>query len=46
MKFEVDFKVPTEKKIRKLINNEKVVDNIDEAIWFLVSPTYNLSWIV
>ena len=46
LKFEVDFKVPTEKEIRKLINNEKVVDNIDEAIWFLASPTYNLSWIV
>lgn len=31
-------------EIQKLINDNKVIENIDNVIWYLINQSYELSW--
>lgn len=31
-------------EIQKLINDNKVIENIDDVIWYLINKSYELSW--
>lgn len=40
LKLKVDLKTITEEEIQELISNDKVVDNIDDVIWYLADRIY------
>lgn len=45
LKLKVDLKTITEEEIQELISNDKVLDNIDDAIWYLSNRIYSCSWL-
>ncbi len=45
LKINVDLKTITEEEIQELISNDKVLDNIDDVIWFLTNHLYICSWL-
>ena len=45
LKINVDLKTITEEEIQELISNDKVLDNIDDAIWYLTNRLYVCSWL-
>lgn len=45
LKIKVDLKTITEEEIQGLISNDKVLDNIDDAIWYLINRLYVCSWL-
>ncbi len=45
LKINVDLKTLTEEEIQDLITNNKVLDNIDDVIWYLTNCLYSCSWL-
>lgn len=45
LKIKVDLKTITEEEIQGLISNDKILDNIDDAIWYLTNRLYVCSWL-
>lgn len=45
LKIKVDLKTITEEEIQGLISNDKMLDNIDDAIWYLTNRLYVCSWL-
>lgn len=45
LKLKVDLKTITEEEIQELISNDKVLDNIDDVIWYLTNRIYSCSWL-
>ena len=45
LKINVDLKTITEEEIQGLISHDKVLDNIDDAIWYLTNRIYSCSWL-
>ena len=45
LKIKVDLKIITEEEIQKIINDNKVIENIDDVIWYLINQSYELAWI-
>lgn len=45
LKLKVDLKTITEKEIQELIRYDKVLDNIDDVIWYLTNRIYSCSWL-
>lgn len=45
LKINVDLKTITEEEIQGLISNDKVLNNIDDVIWYLTNRLYASSWI-
>ena len=35
LKINIDLKIITEEKVKDIINKDKIIDNIDEVIWYL-----------
>ena len=45
LKIKVDLKTITEEEIQGLISSDKMLDNIDDAIWYLTNRLYVCSWL-
>ena len=45
LKLKVDLKTITEKEIQELISNDKILDNINDVIWYLTNRIYSCSWL-
>lgn len=45
LKIKVDLKTITEEEIQNLITNNKVIENIDDVIWYLTNRLYGCSWL-
>ena len=45
LKIKVDLKTITEEEIQNLITNNKVIENIDDVIWYLTNRLYDCSWL-
>lgn len=45
LKINIDLKMITETEVKDIINNDKIIDNIDDAIWYLCNSSYTYSWI-
>lgn len=45
LKINVDLKTITDEEIQRLIRNDKVLDNIDNVIWYLTNHLYSWSWL-
>ena len=45
LKLKVDLKTITEEEIQELISKDKVLDNIDDVIWYLTNCIYSYSWL-
>ena len=45
LKIKVDLKTITEEEIQGLISSDKMLDNIDDAIWYLTNRLYMCSWL-
>lgn len=45
LKLKVDLKTITEEEIQELISNDKVLENIDDVIWYLTNRIYSCSWL-
>lgn len=45
LKIKADLKTITEEEVQGLISNDKMLDNIDDAIWYLTNCLYVCSWL-
>lgn len=45
LKIKVDLRIITEEEIQELIRYDKVLDNIDDVIWYLTNRIYSCSWL-
>lgn len=45
LKIKVDLRIITEEEIQELIRYDKVLDNIDDVIWYLTNRIYSFSWL-
>ena len=48
LKISIDFKVLTETEVEDIIKNNKVINNIDDAIWYLYNggrSKLSVSWL-
>lgn len=45
LKIKVDLRIITEEEIQELIRYDKVLDNIDDVIWYLTNRIYLCSWL-
>lgn len=45
LKIKVNLRIITEEEIQELIRYDKVLDNIDDVIWYLTNRIYSCSWL-